>query len=135
MDASLTRINSFDQTAAFAQWSESHTGRLALPQHLSPLGWVRFPRTASPFKDGSSDPTGGPNSPHVEFFLGGIISQNASTGGGSPPHMTVTMNTMSHSLDRTEKGNALFWMIVVNLNPVSRESTYPFDRRYHILTW
>ncbi|KAF9449394.1 GMC oxidoreductase [Macrolepiota fuliginosa MF-IS2] len=101
----------FNTTAALAEWLESHTGRLADPPFLAPLGWVRFPATANPFKDGSQDPTAGPNSPHVELVFKNI----ASTPG-----------------QETSMGNATLIMTVININPVSRGSitlatSSPFD--------
>ncbi|KAF9445056.1 GMC oxidoreductase [Macrolepiota fuliginosa MF-IS2] len=105
--------DAFDQTAALAEWSKSHTGRLADPPHMSSLGWVRLPADANPFKDGSPDPTGGPNSPHVELFFYNV----------RPPPDGVDNGP----------GNTSLLTIVVNLNPVSRGSitlapgSSPFD--------
>ncbi|KAF9445057.1 GMC oxidoreductase [Macrolepiota fuliginosa MF-IS2] len=99
----------FNVTEALAQWHDSHTGRLATSPHLSPLGWVRFPDSANPFQDGSPDPTGGPDTPHVEIFFRNITALPSSTDG-----------------------NASIIAYVVNINPVSRgsitlASSSPFD--------
>ncbi|KAF9448538.1 GMC oxidoreductase [Macrolepiota fuliginosa MF-IS2] len=104
-------VDDFNMTAALAEWLASHTGRLADTPHLAPLGWVRFPATANPFKDGSPDPTGGTNSPHVELFF-----KNVTFIPGQ----------------ETSMGNATLGMSIVNLNPVSRGSvtlatSSPFD--------
>ncbi|KAF9451441.1 GMC oxidoreductase [Macrolepiota fuliginosa MF-IS2] len=101
----------FDTTAALAEWKKSHTGRFAGPPHLASLGWVRFPETSNPFKDGAPDPTGGPNSPHIELFFRNVTS-------------IPDLNTSS--------SNATLLMNIVNLNPVARGSvtlatSSPFD--------
>ncbi|KAF9440763.1 GMC oxidoreductase [Macrolepiota fuliginosa MF-IS2] len=104
-------IDEFNKTAALVEWNTSHTGRLAVPPHMAPLGWVRFPPTAAPFKDGSSDPTGGQNSPHVELFFRNVTLIPAW---------------------QTPKGNASILMLIVDGNPMSRGSitlatSSPFD--------
>lgn len=108
--------------AAFAEWTASHTGRLALVSRLSPLGWVRIPENADVFTDGSPDPTAGRNSPHVEFFFGGISPQNDSTGIGNPPPLTLTRVIKSKfvNLEERQEGNISLGMIVVNLHPIAR---------------
>ncbi|KAF9445645.1 GMC oxidoreductase [Macrolepiota fuliginosa MF-IS2] len=101
----------FNTTTALSEWIDSHTGRYAGPPHLASLGWVRFPGTSSPFKDGTPDPTAGPNSPHIELFFRNVTS-------------IPDLNT--------SPGNATLLMNIVNLNPVARGSitlatSSPFD--------
>ncbi|KAF9445261.1 GMC oxidoreductase [Macrolepiota fuliginosa MF-IS2] len=104
-------VDGFNMTAALAEWLGSHTGRLADPLHMASLGWVRFPTTANPFKDGSPDPAAGPNSPHIELYF-----KNVTLIPGQ----------------ETEMGDATLLMNIVNLHPVSRGSitlttSSPFD--------
>ncbi|KAF5354115.1 hypothetical protein D9756_007319 [Leucocoprinus leucothites] len=114
----------FDQMEALSQWKLDGTGRLALARHLSPIGWVRLAATSEPFKDGSPDPTGGQNSPHLEFFFGGISSLNDSTGIGNPPPATkITAVEQAGVISTTRTENNLSLQIdVVDVNPVSRGS-------------
>lgn len=52
------------------------TGMLTVPTVLNPLAWVRLPEDAAPFmKHEYADPTGGENSPHIEFVFGKIGSE------------------------------------------------------------
>lgn len=125
----VSNHTSFDQTTALAQWNKDHTGRLALPVHLSPLGWIRLPTTAVPFVNGSSDPTGGPNSPHIEFFFGAIRAQNDSAGIGNPPPLTTTRTATAtirpgDFLPSDIQSNVALSLSVVDLNPISRKTSF-----------
>ncbi|KAJ3567241.1 hypothetical protein NP233_g6493 [Leucocoprinus birnbaumii] len=79
-------LSSFDPVAALNQWKANHTGPLALARHLPPLGWVRLSEDSKPFRNGSPDPTGGPSSPHIEYYFVQISPVN----GGS-----ITLATTS----------------------------------------
>ncbi|KXN88670.1 Glucose dehydrogenase [FAD, quinone] [Leucoagaricus sp. SymC.cos] len=107
-------VTDFDEAAALTQWKLNHTGRLGAPLRLPQIGWHRLPASSEAFKNGSSDPTGGPDAPHVELFFEGIgAPSNSSTG-------TDGLSVGSLITD------------VVNLNPASRgsitlSSSSPFD--------
>lgn len=59
---------------------------MGLSGHLNHVVYVRLPGDASPFSQGQFvDPTGGDNSPHIEFSLSQISS--------SSPTMTVDIGS------------------------------------------
>ncbi|KXN88671.1 Glucose dehydrogenase [FAD, quinone] [Leucoagaricus sp. SymC.cos] len=99
---SLPATDSFDGAVALTQWNLNHTGRLAVPLRLPQMGWVHLPASSEVFKDGSADRTGGPDTPHIEFYIEGINTPSASQAGGN---VSLTFD-------------------VVNLNPVSCELVY-----------
>lgn len=100
----LSFTHSFNESAALADWTTSHTGPLALPLALSVFGWVRLPDDANIFSGSSTDPTAGLNSPHIELEFFGITPQSNLTGMGDP-----------------REGNNSLRVAVVNLHPLSRK--------------
>jgi len=108
----------YDRDAALAQWNETRTGPLVLPGHLNHIIYVRLPDDAAPFSElGFTDPTGGDNSPHIEFVFSQISSQPPATATDVP---------------LPPSGGVTIQILAVNLHPISRgsvvlNSTDPFE--------
>ncbi|KXN87048.1 Choline dehydrogenase, mitochondrial [Leucoagaricus sp. SymC.cos] len=76
----------FDRDTALAQWNETPTGPLVLPNHLNHIIYVRLPDDAAPFiQEGFADPTAGKNSPHIEFVFSQISAHSPATVVDVPP--------------------------------------------------
>jgi hypothetical protein len=101
----MLNLFSFNRTTAREQWDKDRTGRLAVGNHLPPIGWLRLPDDSPPFKNGMPDPTGGPNSPHIEIFFFFIIAQDGT----------------ETRLDGLDTPNNALSVDLVNLNPASRK--------------
>lgn len=65
-------MDSFDEDAALVEWNKSRTGPMAKGGRLNHLVWVRLPEDNPVFDHGVPDPSGGKNSPHIEFQFGQI---------------------------------------------------------------
>lgn len=66
----------FDQEAALEQWKETQTGPLAQSIPTNLINWVRL--SPDIFHAGLLDPTGGPDSPHIEMVYLGVSSNSNS---------------------------------------------------------
>ncbi|KXN83928.1 Glucose dehydrogenase [FAD, quinone] [Leucoagaricus sp. SymC.cos] len=112
--ATNTTSTDFDQEAALEEWNKTRTGPLSHPVDVNHFTFVRLPQ----FSEEPLDPTGGSNSPHVEFAYSGISSHPPVVGGPAqiPPG----------------SANVTIQLAVANLHPVSRgsitlASSNPFD--------
>ncbi|KAF5349539.1 hypothetical protein D9756_008782 [Leucocoprinus leucothites] len=98
----------FDRDAALAEWNETRTGPLVLPNHLNHIVYVRLPEDAPPFSQGGfSDPAPGKDSPHIEFVFSQISTHPPATVVDVPP---------------TPSDITTIQFLAVNLHPVSRGS-------------
>ncbi|KXN82932.1 Choline dehydrogenase, mitochondrial [Leucoagaricus sp. SymC.cos] len=77
--AARTQSTDFDQQAALKQWNESRTGPLSRSLLTNHITWVRLPANSPPFQSGFIDPTGGPNSPHIEMIWTSLNTISSST--------------------------------------------------------
>jgi len=96
---------SFDREAALAQWNQTRTGPLAIPNRLNHLIFVRLPDDGPPFNQAEFlDVTAGKDSPHLEIMILQISSPSTLL----------------------ESGKGVIELLVTNLHPVSRKL---FDTR------
>ncbi|KAJ3567077.1 hypothetical protein NP233_g6592 [Leucocoprinus birnbaumii] len=114
-----TQSTDFDQQAAMQQWNETRTGPLSQSLVTNQITWVRLPSNAEPFSSGTVDPSGGPNSPHIEIIYIALPSDTPAT-------TTSALQTTAGS------GNVTIQILLVDLHPISRgsitlNSSNPFD--------
>ena len=96
---------SFDREAALAQWNQTRTGPLAIPNRLNHLIFVRLPDDGPPFNQAEFlDVTAGKDSPHLEIMILQISS----------PSTLLESGTVSKKIA----------LLVINLHPVSRKLSY-----------
>ena len=99
---------SFDREAALAQWNQTRTGPLAIPNRLNHLIFVRLPDDGPLFNQAEFlDVTAGKDSPHLEIMILQISSQQL------PPTL-LESGTVSKKIA----------LLVINLHPVSRKLSY-----------
>lgn len=71
---------------ALAEWQANRTGILRQPGNLrNQIAWVRLPDDATPFtQEGFSDPSPGPNSPHIEIYWAAVSTSLPNENGQVP---------------------------------------------------